>query len=310
MLPRNARDDAPDDIPGDIPGEAPGEARQYALGDNRADGPADSEEDAPGPGPGPEPERLRAGARRELILRMVAADGTVAVEELARTLAVTPSTIRRDLAQLTERGKLARTYGGAITAGPAPEPSLGRRAGVAVTEKDRIGRWAAAHIEHGDTVILDAGTTTARLAHHLRARAGLTVITNGLSTVVELADAEGIEVIALAGTLRHVSHGFDGPLAELTLSRLTADKVFLGADGLDAKLGLCEASLQQTSLKELMAARGADLFVLADSSKFGRQPAMAWAPLDRAWTLVTDSGATEEQLGPYRELDHITVVTV
>ncbi|MFI6703768.1 DeoR/GlpR family DNA-binding transcription regulator [Streptomyces sp. NPDC050509] len=269
------------------------------------------DEAGPGlPGPAAGPERLRAADRRALILRMVAADGTAAVEELARTLAVTPSTIRRDLAQLTEQGKLARTYGGAITPGHTPEPSLNQRSGLAVAEKDRIARWAAARIAHGDTVILDAGTTTGRLAHHVRGRSELTVITNGLTTLVELAEADGVEVITLAGTLRHVSHGFVGPLAELTLSRLTADKVFLGADGLDAKLGICEASLQQTSLKELMAARGAELYVLADSSKFGQRPFTAWAPLDRAWTLVTDTGASDEQLAPFRQLEHVTVVTV
>ncbi|MEV7090522.1 DeoR/GlpR family DNA-binding transcription regulator [Streptomyces sp. NPDC093085] len=274
--------------------------------------------EAPGPAaPGPETsgpaapgERPRAGDRRELILRMVAADGTVAVEELARTLAVTPSTIRRDLALLTEQGKLARTYGGAITPGHAPEPSLNQRSGLAVAEKDRIARWAAARIARGDTVILDAGTTTGRLARHLRGRRELTVITNGLTTLVELAEADGIEVVTLGGTLRHVSHGFVGPLAELALSRLTADKVFLGADGLDAALGICEASLQQTSLKELMAARGAEVYVLADSGKFGQRPFTAWAPLDRAWTLVTDTGATEEQLAPFRESGNVTVVTV
>ncbi|MFC9428408.1 DeoR/GlpR family DNA-binding transcription regulator [Streptomyces sp. NPDC056987] len=295
---------APDPAAGAAPGSGAGP--DSAPGAGRDSGSASGRD----PGAPAGPDRLRAADRRELILRMVAADGTVAVEELARTLAVTPSTIRRDLAHLTEQGKLARTYGGAITPGHTPEPSLNQRSGLAVAEKDRIARWAAARIAHGDTVILDAGTTTGRLAHHLRGQSELTVITNGLTTLVELAEADGVEVITLAGTLRHVSHGFVGPLAELALSRLTADKVFLGADGLDAKLGICEASLQQTSLKELMAARGAELYVLADSSKFGQRPFTAWAPLDRAWTLVTDTGATDEQLQPFRELEHVTVVMV
>ncbi|AGP53039.1 DeoR family transcripitonal regulator [Streptomyces rapamycinicus NRRL 5491] len=257
-----------------------------------------------------ERRRLRAGDRRELIARMIQTDGTVVVEELARSLEVTPSTIRRDLALLTEQGTIARTYGGAMSAGHTAEPTLGQRSGLAVAEKDRIGRWAAARIGPGDTVVLDAGTTTGRLAHHLRARAELTVITCGLTALRELAESDGIELITLGGTLRHVSQGFVGPLAELALSRLTADKVFLGADGLDARLGICEASLQQTSLKEMMADRGKEVYVLADSSKLGQSPFTAWAPLDRPWTLVTDSGATDDQLGPFRALPDTEVITV
>jgi DeoR/GlpR family transcriptional regulator of sugar metabolism len=254
--------------------------------------------------------RLRAGERRALIERLVTTQGAAHVEELAQSLDVTPSTIRRDLSLLTEQGKLARTYGGAMPATHPPEASLGQRAGQAVAEKDRIARWAAGQVAEGDTIILDAGTTTGRLARHLRDRAGLTVITNGLTALTELAEAEGVEVIVLAGTLRHISQGFVGPLAELTLSRLTADRVFLGADGLDARLGICEASLLQTRLKELMIERAAEVFVLADSTKLGQSPFTAWAPIERPWTLVTDSGVTDETLAPFRALPATRVVVV
>lgn len=256
--------------------------------------------------------RLRAPERRELIVRTVTADGTVSVEDLAATLGVTPSTIRRDLALLTERGELARTYGGAITTHHTPEQSLGQRAGLAVAEKERIAAWAADRVAPGDTVILDAGTTAGRVARHLRAHTELTVIAGGLTALTELHDAEGVEVIALGGTLRQVSQGLVGPLAELTLSRLTADKVFLGADGLDARRGICEASLTQTALKELMAERATEVYVLADSSKLGRAPFTAWAPgpLRRPWTLVTDTAATAAALDPFRALPTATVVTV
>ncbi|MGP4017064.1 DeoR/GlpR family DNA-binding transcription regulator [Saccharopolyspora sp. 5N708] len=254
-------------------------------------------------------QRMSAGQRRALIERLVTEQGAVQVEELAESLAVTQSTIRRDLSLLTEQGKLARTYGGAMPA-TATEPSLGQRTALATAEKDRIARWAAERIGGPETVILDAGTTTGRLAHHLRERAGLTVITNGITTLTELADADAVQVIALAGEMRHISQGFVGPLAELTLTRLTADKVFLGADGLDARLGICEASLLQTRLKEQMMARGREVYVLADSSKLSAAPFNAWAPLPAAWTLVTDRGATDGDLAPFRALPGAEVVVV
>ncbi|GAA2351441.1 DeoR/GlpR family DNA-binding transcription regulator [Saccharopolyspora halophila] len=253
--------------------------------------------------------RMTAGKRRALIERLVTEQGAVQVEELADALSVTSSTIRRDLSLLTEQGKLARTYGGAMPA-TTGEPSLGQRTALANAEKDRIARWAAKQIAPGDTVLLDAGTTTGRLAHHLREHSGLTVVTNGISVLTELVDADAVQVIGLGGEMRHISQGFVGPLAELTLSRISADKVFVGADGLDARLGICEASLLQTRLKEQMIARAREVYVLADRSKLGAAPFNAWAPLPATWTLVTDDEAPPAALAPFQSLAGAELVTV
>jgi DeoR/GlpR family transcriptional regulator of sugar metabolism len=252
--------------------------------------------------------RLNASQRREQIKRITSAQGLVNVDQLAETFDVTPSTIRRDLSLLTERGELARTYGGAMATGQDREATLGQRAEMASAQKEQIARVAATFVTDGETLILDAGTTTGRLARRLRHREGLTVITNGMTTLGELGDAEGVQVLCLGGDLRQISQGFVGPLAELCLSRLTADRAFLGADALDARFGICEASPVQTHLKEQMMNRADHVYVLADSSKLGRAPFDAWAPIERPWTLITDWGASEEQLGPFRALSVATVL--
>jgi DeoR/GlpR family transcriptional regulator of sugar metabolism len=254
---------------------------------------------------------MRASERRAEIDRILGAGGEVKVMDLAERLHVTSSTIRRDLDRLRTEGKLTRTYGGAVGgvhsgAGPA----LQERAMRARRQKDAIGRWAAAQVGDGEMVILDAGTTTGRAAHHLRDRQRLTVVTNGITTLIELAQASRVEVIVLGGTFRRMGQGFVGPLTELTLNRLSADKVFLGADGLVAARGICETSPVQTRCKELMAERARRVFVLADSSKIGRAPFDAWAPLDRPYTLVTDSGVTDEQLAPFRARGNVSIVVV
>jgi DeoR/GlpR family transcriptional regulator of sugar metabolism len=254
---------------------------------------------------------VRSTDRRRQIVSLLSAEGSLSVEELASRLQVTASTIRRDLTRLTTDGAVTRTFGGAVVMrGASTESPLHRRAQEARAEKDAIGRWAASQVADGETVMLDAGTTVGRTAHHLRGRDGLTVITNGLTSIMELADADDIEVVVLGGTLRHISHGLVGPLTDMNLTRLTADRVFLGADGLTADRGICEASPVQTHAKELMADRADHIYVLADSSKIGRRPFSAWAPLAAPWTLVTDTGATESQLAPFRELERVEVVTV
>ena len=200
---------------------------------------------------------------------------------------------------------------GAAAVGAAlPEQPLDQRIGANQAPKQAIARYAAGLVEVGETIILDAGTTTGALATALRDRRDLRVVTNGLTTIQALAGAPGVELIALGGLLRQISLGFVGPHAERAMRRISAAKVFLGADGVVAGRGICEATDAQASLKELMIEQANEIFVLADGSKLGRGASPAWTPLDRAWTLVTDSGAAEAQLRPFRELPHVAIVVV
>lgn len=242
---------------------------------------------------------MRASERRELIAKWAQSDG-VNVDELSQRLGVSVSTIRRDLALLTRKGRLMRTYGGAVGS-PQPEPSLHQRELVARPAKDAIGRAAAALVNPGETVLVDAGTTAGRLAYHLRGMRDLTVITNGLTAVNMLADADGITVLVLGGELRHISQGIIGPFADVMLQHFTATRAFLGADGVVPGRGICEAEPAQCALKERMARNAEEVYVLTDATKLGRAPFHSWAPLDLPWTLITDQNATEDQLAPFRD---------
>ncbi|GAB2748730.1 DeoR/GlpR family DNA-binding transcription regulator [Salinifilum aidingensis] len=241
-----------------------------------------------------------AQERRDAVVRLAHTSGLASVEELSATFGVTASTIRRDLAQLESAGKLARTYGGAIAPAPHQESSLRQRSGEAFAAKHAIAAWAAGQVRTGETVLLDAGTTTGALARALRGRSDLTVVTTGMTVLQELASEEGVHVECLGGTLRHLSQGFVGPLAEAALDRMTFDRAFLGADGVTAEHGICEADLQQTRLKELMAERAEHVYVLVHAAKLGRSPFHAWARLPERWTLVTDEEADPAATAPFR----------
>ncbi|MEU9790082.1 DeoR/GlpR family DNA-binding transcription regulator [Streptomyces sparsogenes] len=241
-----------------------------------------------------------ARGRRDQIVHLATTTGLASVEELSRTFGVTASTIRRDLAQLTAAGRLARTYGGAMALVAHPEASLRQRTGEAFDAKRAIARWAASRVGTGETVLLDAGSTVGALAHELRAAEDLTVATTGLTALQELADAEGVRVECLGGTLRPLSQSFVGPLAEAALERMTFDRVFLGADGVTARYGLCEADLRQTRLKELMARRADAVYVLAHSAKIGRRPFHTWFQPPPGWTLVTDGAADRDEVRALR----------
>jgi DeoR family transcriptional regulator, fructose operon transcriptional repressor len=245
--------------------------------------------------------------RHEQILELLQTS-ELDIERLAETLEVSVATIRRDLGQLAEEGKITRTYGGAVLPPARLERSLQERAMIAKHEKEAIARVAAAQVEDGDTLILDAGTTTGALARQLRRFQNLKVITNGFSVMLALAEAKNIEVILLGGTLRYISYGVVGPYAELVLRRITAKKTFVSADGVVADRGLCEATAEQAALKALMLERTKEeVYILADSTKLGDSYSSFWTPFPETWTLITDSGATESQLSPFRMIPGIKI---
>jgi DeoR family transcriptional regulator, fructose operon transcriptional repressor len=239
----------------------------------------------------------RPRTRRERILDLIR-DGEEDVDVLARALDVSASTIRRDLAVMRADGTVTRTYGGAVLAHAQPELGLAAREDENRAAKAAIARAAAALIADGDSVLLDAGSTAGALGRLLPGRP-ISVVTGNLRLVPLLADAPPLELTVLAGDVRPLSMGVIGPLTELTLRRITVDKVFLGCDGIVAARGLCEASAQQTALKELMAAQAAATYVLADASKLGRASQRFWAVLPRPFTLITDASADADEVAQF-----------
>lgn len=237
-----------------------------------------------------------ARVRQRQILELAHTTGLTSVEELSERFDVTASTIRRDLSKLTTEGKIARTYGGAMALnGQGIESTFRQRNKQGTAAKRAIARTARGLVKPGQSILLDAGSTVASLAHELRDAVSLTVATTSLVALEELAEIEEVHVECLGGTLRHSSAAFVGPLAEYCLERMTFDTVFLGADGV-APTAICEADLVQTRLKEMMCSRANQIVVLADSSKLHHAPFHAWAKLPDVWTLITDAAATDNQL--------------
>lgn len=239
--------------------------------------------------------------RRELILAEVLA-GNGHVAELAERLDASPATIRRDLQRLKEEGRIIRTYGGAVV-GPRPlEFTLHEKELSYPRHKEAIAARAAEFVHEGDVVILDAGTTSGRVAWLLRERRGVTVVTNGISALMALREADGVEVIVLGGNLRHRNQAIIGSIAEDTLRRIRADKVFLGADGVVAGEGLNSPTDVQAHLKSVMLHQAREAYVLADHSKLGTHRFAYLTPLDRECTVITDSSATPSQLQDFDRL--------
>jgi DeoR/GlpR family transcriptional regulator of sugar metabolism len=245
----------------------------------------------------PPPKALMTQHRRSKIAELIREHGAVRVGELADQFQVSEVTIRNDLARLETEGHLVRGHGGAIAISePRRITTLLRvdeRATQNVEEKRRIARAAAEFVLPGDTIILDAGTTTGEMACLLTHVSPLTVVTNGLNVALELGASEA-RLILLGGTLHRESSSTVGALAEHNLSELVVEKLFLGAQALDLDHGLTDSTPEIAQVKRAMIRSARQVFLLVDSSKLGRASFTKVAPLSEVHTIITDNGFAEE----------------
>ncbi|GGF69068.1 DeoR family transcriptional regulator [Azorhizobium oxalatiphilum] len=237
---------------------------------------------------------MRSKERRSHFLDALRA-GEVDVTELSARFGVSPSTVRRDLQRLSKDNAVRRTYGGAILAERHHETTLAERKVAQGRQKQAIARAAAAMIQDGDSLILDAGSTIMALGPFLKGRT-LRIVTNNVALLPFLAKEPGLDVTVLGGALRPTGMGTVGALAFDAMRRITADWLFTSADGVVAERGLCEASQDQVALKSLMMQQARQTVVLADATKIGRAEVSYWAPLPARWQIVTDTGVPEDEV--------------
>lgn len=157
--------------------------------------------------------------RQKRILELLEENGSVWVSRLSAELGVTEETVRRDLEKLEKQEALMRTHGGAVPVSQTSyELSFEKRKRTNVDVKQKLAKAAGAHVTAGDTIFLDASTTTFYMARELKGLRNLTVITNSVRVVNELAGCEGIKVIAAGGIVSD-NHSYIGEIAVKTIER-------------------------------------------------------------------------------------------
>ena len=233
-----------------------------------------------------------AEERQLRIRERLRAAGKVTVEELAAAFHVSAATIRADLTALEGQRLLRRAHGGALALMDSRhEPPFLERAEAQAEQKRRIGQLAAAMICEGETILLDAGTTTHEIGRELAAsgKNGVTVVTNNLPTALLLMDAPGIETLVIGGHLEPRRRAMLGPVAVESLRAIRVDRLFLGVNGVDSVSGLTAADFEAVQIKQAMLMCAASVVVVADGSKIGRAAFARIAPLSAATLLLTDA---------------------
>jgi DeoR family fructose operon transcriptional repressor len=234
-----------------------------------------------------------AAERHQVIAGLVSQRGRVSVADVAGDFGVTTETVRRDLAQLERAGLLRRVHGGAVpvTALTVVEPGVAERDGTRADAKDRIARAAVALLpgEHG-SVLLDAGTTTGRLAALLPLDRRLVVVTNSVPVAARVTGAGSLRLHLLGGRVRTTTRAAVGDETVAALRELRVDTAFIGTNALTVDRGLSTPDPEEAAVKRAMVAAGRQVVVLADSSKVGSEHLIRFAEVGDLDVLVTDDG--------------------
>jgi len=237
--------------------------------------------------------------RKKLILARLAADGQIVAKTLAQEVGTSEDTIRRDLRELAQAGKLQRVHGGALPASIAVG-DLRVREQVSPQAKAELGRAGAAMIRPGQVVILDGGTTALQVAHHLDRALRATIVTHSPNVAVALAAHPHVEIIVLGGRLFRHSMVNVGAAVIDAASRLRADLYFMGVTGVHPDAGLSTGDAEEAAVKRALHERAAETIVLASEEKLMAASAFVIAPLSEASAVIVPQATPERTLRALR----------
>lgn len=236
---------------------------------------------------------MYAEERQQAIAALIAKKGRMAVADLSDLYGVTTETVRRDLASLDRAGIIRRVHGGAVPASAltAIEVGTAEREHSRTGEKERIGKIALNHLPPvGGSVLIDAGTTTARVAAHLPADCDLVVITNSIPVAARVSGFGGARLHLLGGRVRGITQAAVGDDAMRVLNSMRVDVAFIGTNGISLRHGLSTPDSDEAAIKRAMVEAAHQVVVVADSSKVGREDLISFASIDRVDILITDTG--------------------
>jgi DeoR family transcriptional regulator, galactitol utilization operon repressor len=228
--------------------------------------------------------------REKEIVRLLAGDPGISVTRLSELLSVSVVTIRSDLTDLEQKGVLLRTRGGAA---PAYHPNVLERQSLNVEAKSRIAQAAAAMVNDGDSIMIEAGTTTALVARHLLGKRFVNIVTNSTLILPFARTNPGIHLTVVGGEFRPASESMVGPMALAELQRFHVRLAFVGTDGFSLDGGLTTHLVEGAEIVRRMAERSEIVVLVADSSKYGRVGFVRVLPVEGVHRLVTDTGLEE-----------------
>lgn len=232
---------------------------------------------------------LHPTKRQSNILRMVKLHGTCPIVELANDLGVSDETIRRDVRLLSDEGMVVKVHGAIIAPDHLREGPFQIRLKENREEKIRIAERAAALVGHGESIMLDTGTTTAYLAQALAGHRNLLAVANSFEVARMLPNREGNRVYMAGGEIRADDGAAFGDSANEFASRFQVDRGFLSIGAISETNGLMDNELWEADYSRVIIRQATEVVVVADHSKFGKRSLVRVCDFDDIDILVTSA---------------------
>ena len=226
--------------------------------------------------------------RQSEIIQIIRSEGQVTVDGLAERFGVAAQTIRRDLTELDQAGRVRRVHGGAMLPSSIANIGYQERRSLHGLEKQAIAAACAADIPEGSSVFLNIGTSTEAVAHELLHHHDLMVVTNNINVANILAANPDCAVIVAGGELRRSDGGLVGTITRHAISQFKVDLAVIGCSALDDDGDMLDFDIQEVSASQTIIRQSRKVFLVADQSKFARTAPARIASLTEIDTLYTD----------------------
>lgn len=255
------------------------------------------------------PKQASLSARQQKILDIARQQGRVVVEPLAQQLAVTPQTIRRDLAELCRIRLLQRVHGGAIATDGVENLGYEARRQIAAESKQDIGKAAAELIPDDSSLFINIGTTTEQVAYHLRQHLGLLVITNNLNVVNILRTAEPVRVMTAGGYVRHEDGGIVGESASSFIRQFKLDYAVIGVSAIDEDGAILDFDSREVCVTQAIISNARSVIMVADEIKFSRKAPVRVCNIADIDFFITDKQPPEKFINICQANDVVVTTT-
>ena len=239
--------------------------------------------------------------RQGRILARAREEGRVTVDGLARDLAVSSQTVRRDLAEMSAARVLTRVHGGAVVASGVANLAYEARRALNQDGKRRIGEAAARTVPDDSSLFLNIGTTTEAVANALGGHRGLLVITNNLHVAAGLYREPAIEVVLAGGPVRRTDGGVVGAAAAEMIRRFRVDTAVIGTSAIDRDGSLLDFDVQEVLVSRAIIENARRVVLVADGGKFARSAPVRIAHIREVDLFVTDRLPSEAEAALCRE---------
>jgi DeoR family myo-inositol catabolism operon transcriptional repressor len=229
--------------------------------------------------------------RIEQIQDYVLVNDTVSLDELVKVFDVSKNTIRRDIQQLVERGKIIKVYGG-VAANHATLKSFNERQTRNQQQKRSIAKAAANFVEDGDIIYIDSGTTTLEMVENLQSK-NVTIITNNLDFIFKSFPYDNLNVISTGGVFDRKTKSFVSLKNMDLLKSYNINKAFMASTGITISNGVTHSSPLESEIKQNVVKKSSTVFLLVDHCKFDKYALMTYCDMDEVDYIITDKVPSE-----------------